>query len=311
MMKKGIASFKTRRVISAALACMALLVSTNNVAHCEQRQELRRSFDLRPGATVSLENISGDITITSWAEPRAEVVAVKTGPAEQLDDVDIAIDAQPSRLGIRTIYPERGSSQVSVSFSLKVPRRVNLDAIKSISGDVEIAEIEGRVVASSVSGSVKVRQVGQEADLNSVSGDANATDVAGNLDANSVSGDVSIVRVNAHIDAGSVSGSITISESNPTGVKASTVSGDIRFHGGLQANGRYEMKSHSGTVEARLPSDSTFALQASTFSGSIDSDFEIQLQGRLEKRSVSGTVGPGGPTLELRSFSGSVRLKVR
>ena len=75
-----------------------LLFSYSAVAHCQERQEIRRSFDLRPGATVSLGNVSGDITITSWGGSQAEMVAVKSGPADQLNQVEISIDAQPSRL---------------------------------------------------------------------------------------------------------------------------------------------------------------------------------------------------------------------
>jgi len=288
---------------------------------------MRRTFELRSGATVSLENVSGDITISSWGESRAEMVAVKSGPAEQLDQVEISIDAQPSRLGIKTIYPKRGDNRVSVSFNLKVPRNVNLDSIKSVSGSIEITDIEGRVVARSVSGSVSARRVGQEVDLDSISGNATVSDAGGrasvhsvsgnveasgvsrDLEAKTVSGDVRVRQVTGYITAESVSGNVGISDSDPSSVKASTISGDIHFGGSLNADGRYDLKSHSGTVKVVLPPNSGFALQASTFSGSIDTDFEVRVQGRVEKRTIAGVVGQGGPTLELRSFSGSILVR--
>jgi DUF4097 and DUF4098 domain-containing protein YvlB len=106
-----------------------------------------------------------------------------------------------------------------------------------------------------------------------------------------------------------VSGDVRILDSNTTSLKASTTSGDVHYSGSLNPNGRYELKSHSGTVEVVLPANSQFAVNASTFSGSIETDFEIKLQGRIERRTISGLVGQGGPTLELRSFSGEVRLR--
>lgn len=314
------------RAIRHCASLVILMLSYSTAAHCQERQELRRTYDLRPGATVALENISGDITISTWGESRAEIVAVKTGPAEQLDLVEVSIDAQPSRLRIKTIYPER-SNKVSVNFNLKVPRNVNLDSIRSISGDIEIGQIEGRVVSRSVSGSVTVKGVGQDADVDSVSGDATVSDVSGrasvhsvsgdvdashvtgDADAKTVSGDVRVRQVNGYIHAESVSGDIRISDSDPTSVKASTTSGDIHFAGSLSAGGRYDMKSHSGTIKVELPPASSFDIQASTFSGSIDTDFEIKVQGPIEKRKMAGVVGQGGPTLELRSFSGSILLR--
>jgi DUF4097 and DUF4098 domain-containing protein YvlB len=182
-------------------------------------------------------------------------------------------------------------------------------------------------VARSVSGSVMARRVGQDADVDSVSGDATASDVGGRASVHSISGDVEassvngdlkaktvsgnarIRQVNGYISAESVSGDIRITDSDPTSIKASTTSGDIHFAGGLSAGGRYDMKSHSGTVKVELPTGSSFDIQASTFSGSIDTDFEIKVQGPIEKRKMAGVVGQGGPTLELRSFSGSILVR--
>jgi DUF4097 and DUF4098 domain-containing protein YvlB len=318
-----------RRCISRfSMATVALLFCFNAVAHCQERQELRRTYELRPGAIVALQNVSGDIAIDSWGQSQVEIVAIKTGPADQLSQVDISIDAQPSRLGIRTIYPERGgNNRVSVSYTLKVPSSVSLDSIQSVSGNIHISNIDGRVVARSVSGDVTAGRVGQDADVDSVSGDAKVSDVGGrasvrsvsgdvdvsnvsnDLEAKSVSGDVVVRQIRGYVSAESVSGDIAISDSDPTNLKASTTSGDIQFSGSLSANGRYELKSHSGTVNVALPSGSGFALQASTFSGQIDTSFEVRVQGPQEKRSLAGVVGQGGPALELRSFSGNILIR--
>jgi DUF4097 and DUF4098 domain-containing protein YvlB len=315
------------RVAGICVGWAILLVSFHTVAHGQERQEIHRSYDLAPGAVVALENISGNITISSWGESRAEVAAVKTGPAEQLNEVEVSIDAQPSRLAIKTIYPHHGNNRVSVSYNLKVPRSVTLDSIQSISGDIQISDIDGRVVANSVSGDVTVGRVGQDLDVNSVSGDATISNVNGRASVHSVSGDVKINDVNGDVEAKSVSGDVVarevrgymtantvsgdirINESSPTSIKASTTSGDIQFNGDLSADGRYNLKSHSGTVRVVLPPHSSFALQASTFSGKVDTDFEIRVQGPIEKRKLAGVVGQGGPTLDLQSFSGSVLLR--
>jgi DUF4097 and DUF4098 domain-containing protein YvlB len=275
-----------------------------------------------------LSNISGDIKIVSWEGTQAEMVAVKTGPDDQLKVVDVAIDAQPSRLDVRTVYPKGGNNRVSVSYDLKVPRNVNLDSINSVSGNMIMADIDGRVVGRTVSGDVQVQRIGQGASLESVSGGVKATDVngrvsmqsvsgsavalniKGDLTAKSVSGGVQINQAAGYIQAESVSGGVTINGGYGSGLKASSVSGEISFEGKLNSNGRYELKSHSGKVTIAVPGDSAFALQASTFSGSIQSDFDIKVRG-LEgnKKTINGTVGSGGATVEASSFSGSVSIR--
>jgi DUF4097 and DUF4098 domain-containing protein YvlB len=307
---------------------LVVMTVCTSIAYAEERQEIRRSFTLNRGATVSLGNISGDIKITSGTGSQVELYAVKTGPAEQMSLVDVTMDAQPSRLSIQTVYPKTsGNNRVSVSYDLKVPRDVNLDSINSVSGDIEISDINGRVVGHTVSGDIRGSRISQDANLESVSGDVHISDaggrttvhsvsgdaiaenIKGDLETKSVSGDVQIRQVQGYVQAESVSGDVSISNSTPTGLTASAVSGDLKFDGRLNPNGRYSLKSHSGSVTMDLPSDSGFALRASTFSGSVNSDFDIKVNGSIEKKTISGVVGSGGPTIELNSFSGSVLVR--
>jgi DUF4097 and DUF4098 domain-containing protein YvlB len=291
-----------------------------------EQEEIRRSFDLNPGATVSIENVSGNITISSWERSEVEMVAIKSGPSDQLKAVEVSINATPSRLKIKVNYPRKSNNNVSVSFNLKVPQNVELDSIRSVSGSIEIMDIGGRTIASSVSGNVEARNVDGETNLESISGKASAmrirdrvsvssvsggvtaSDVDGDAAAKSVSGSVVLGRVQGRIEAESVSGKIAISESNPSDLKASTVSGKIQFDGRLRDDGRYDLKSHSGSVTMNLPADSSFNFQASTFSGSIKSDFSITMNGLKDKKKISGVVGEGGPSVEMSSFSGSIRV---
>jgi hypothetical protein len=317
---------KGRRSLCFFIGFLAFMIAGHTAAHGEEK-EFRRSYTLNPGATVSLANISGDIKISSWGSSQAELTAVKTGPADQLDDVEISIDAQQSRLNIRTVYPKHSNNRVSVRYDLKVPNDVNLDSISSVSGSIDLADIDNRVIARTVSGDIQAAHLGDETSLESVSGDVRVTDtggrtsvksvsgaitaddIKGDLEAKAVSGNIQIRQVQGYIKADNVSGSININDSDPTSLTASTVSGGVRFEGRLNANGRYNLKSHSGTVQISLPSDSNFVLTASTFSGSIDSDFDIKVNSWTQKKTISGVVGSGGPTVEARSFSGSVRIQ--
>lgn len=318
---------RIQRSFSSCIGWLVIMCALGLTVYGQEREEVRRTFSLNPGATVSLANISGNIRITSWEGAQVEMVAIKTGPADQVKDVDISIDAKPSRLSIETEYPKKRNNNVSVSYDLKVPRNVSLDGIGSVSGSIEMMDIDGRVVGRSVSGNVEAQRIGMDASLDSVSGNVKASDVAGrvsassvsgtaeasnvkgDLDAKSVSGNVQITRAGGYIKVESVSGNITIGDSSPANLKASTVSGGIQFDGRLNSNGRYELKSHSGKVTAILPADSGFTLEASTFSGSLKSDFEIKVREINGTKTISGVVSSGGPTLAVSSFSGTVSIR--
>lgn len=306
---------------------LALILACGVLVYGQEREEVRRTFTLNPGATVSLSNISGNITITSWAASHAEMVAVKTGAADKIKEVNISVEAKPSHLNIETDYPKKRNNNVSVSFDLKVPRDVNLDGIISVSGDIKMTDIGGRVVGRSVSGNIDAQRIGKDASLDSVSGDVSAADVAdrasvstvsgnihasnikGDLATKSVSGDIQITGRAGYIKGESVSGNVSINDSFPSSLKVTAVSGDLRFDGKLNASGRYELESHSGSVTVNLPSNSGFTLEASTFSGSIKSDFDIKIRGLNGAKSFKGIVNAGGPTLKLNSFSGTVSIR--
>ena len=310
-----------------AILWMVFILSSGAAAVFAEQEEIRRSFNLDPGATVSVENVSGNIAVSSWEGSEAEIVAIKNGPSNQLKEVEVSFNATPSRLKIKVDYPRQSNNRVSVRFNLKVPRNVELDSIRSVSGNIEIRDIAGRVICRSVSGNVDAQNVDGETNLESVSGKTSAmgirnrvsvssvsggvtaSEVDGDTAAKSVSGSVVLGRIQGRIDAESVSGGIEINESNPSGLKASTVSGGIQFDGRLKDGGRYDIKSHSGSATISLPADSSFNFQASTFSGSIHSDFSITMNGAMDKKKISGVVGEGGPSVEMSSFSGSIRIR--
>ena len=273
-------------------------------AYGEDRQEMRRSFTVNPGASITLKNISGNITISSWDGSQVEMIAVKTGDAGDFDKVEISIDARASRLDIKSDYPRRGNANVSVQYDLKVPRNVVLDSIESVSGSIEITGIDGRVTAQTVSGAISASLINRDVELRSVSGRIHVSDIAGRSLIKTVSGRILIDN----------------SLSSETNLIAEAVSGGVQFNGRLNPDGRYTINSMSGAIVLNLPAGSNFVVNASTFSGSIKSDFDISDSATRENESarnrkdaprtaLMGVVGSGGPTVTLKTFSGTIRIQ--
>ncbi len=118
-------------------------------------------------------------------------------------------------MGVR--YPKECNCDASIRFEVRVPRSVsyNFDGFSSVSGDVDVSGVTGRLRASSVSGDVKVKNVSGSANVNSVSGDVEVEvdrlDGSDDMKFSSVSGDVVVKmpsNLDADVDISSMSGSI-------------------------------------------------------------------------------------------------------
>ena len=167
----------------------------------------------------------------------------------------------------------------------------------------------------SVSGAIRVANGGRVAAAKSISGSVEVTETEsdGMLEASSASGMIALRRVKARsIDAGSISGSVVLEDVEAARVEAQTVSGSVRFQGPLVRSGRYELNSHSGSINVALTGAPGFELEAQSFSGSVHSDFPIDTGATRDRsRSLRGVYGDGSAVLEITTFSGSIVINKR
>jgi len=74
----------------------------------------------------------------------------------------------------------------------------------------------------------------------------------------------------------------------------------------------WQVRTGSGNVEIRLPSQSAFNLEAMTSSGdvTVGDPVEMVVQGNLERahRSIKGKVRGGGPLVSVHTGSGDVHI---
>lgn len=204
--------------IGAAL----LAVAMTSVADVKETEEM--SFDVNPGARISLENVNGDISVTGGAGSQVKVIAhKKADEQEYLDKLKIVVDASPDYIRIETRHPDREGGWFnwghdgggSVSFELVVPDEVDLDGIETINGDVTIRAVTGQVKASTVNGGLDVADLVADVSLETVNGNITATfDSLGadqRVDADAVNGKI-VLRLpadaSARVTAETVNGSI-------------------------------------------------------------------------------------------------------
>lgn len=226
---------RTATRLGALLGTVCALLAFAMGAHASDRsvtEEFHQTYALSAEGRIELDNINGDVHISSWDRNEVKVDAVKyAGTKERLDEAKIEIDSGKDYLSIRTKYPDRDQSwnwgshnnPAGVEYTLTVPRNARLDEINLINGKLDIKGVNGEVRASCINGKLEARDLAGRAHLSTVNGrlEAQFDQLAGNyVELNSVNGSVEL----------------TIPSDSKAELEASTVSGGIDNDFGLHVN---------------------------------------------------------------------------
>ena len=294
----------------------------------EQTERFSQTYKVSGDGMLDLQNIAGDVRVTSARGNEIRVDATKrvrsrdeNQTRRMLADLRVEVNHVGNRVEVRTIYPRSSGRNISASvdYVITVPAGAIVN-LKTISGDITVADIKGEVRAETVSGSVDVSATPNLASAKTISGDVRARGITttGTLTLGTVSGSVIASSLEARaIEAGTVSGTVQLTNVRADRVQAKSMSGDIDFDARLSKGGRYEFNAHSGNVRVILTQPSGFELDASSFSGSIRSDFPVTLRSTAgtnndgnrrgpRNTAIRGTFGDASAVLSVRSFSGNV-----
>ena len=314
-------------------ACIAALALCAAVIASAQTEELVRTIPMEAGGQFTLSNISGDITIAGADDNALTLRVTKRlvdpeGVSEAmardwLDRVEIEIRERGGRVAVEAEYLRRGLARrladfirggraaVAVDYDVTVPRGIAV-AIESISGSVTVEGVDGETSIETVSGDVRLASLPQLTEVEMVSGDLRMTDVGSDdeLSAEAVSGRITIDGVRApRLDVSTVSGTLALTRVEARRVDVETVSGPVTFDGALDADGRYEFESHSGSIRVRVPAGTGFDLEAQSFSGALELNAPITVTVNQGNRTVELTTGRTITTFSTRGPEQRDRLQ--
>jgi DUF4097 and DUF4098 domain-containing protein YvlB len=215
-------------------------------------EEFHQTYPMTADGRVELDNINGDVHISSWDRNEVKVDAVKYADTkDRLDEAKIEVDSGKDYLSIRTKYPDHNqtfnwgshNNPASVEYTLTVPRTAHLDEIKLINGGLDVAGMSGEVRASCINGRLEAHDLSGRARLSTINGRLDAR--FNQLEHNSV-------------ELSSVNGSVelTIPSDSKAELEASTVSGGIGNDFGLHVNNHHfvghDLRGELGTGGARI-----------------------------------------------------------
>ena len=166
----------------------------------EARDEIRKNFELSPGARVEVSGINGAVNVETADTKTAEVYILRTGNGpESLNRRKIVIENTSNSLTIRSEKGDVGffdrlfGSNPTERVTLKLPRQVSLMA-KGVNGSVIVGDLDGSVEVTGVNGKVEVGQATGSAEFRGING--NISVALKQLD----KGGVSIRGINGNIE---------------------------------------------------------------------------------------------------------------
>lgn len=246
---------------------------------------------------ISVTNLRGTVIIDGWEKPQVHAIYVIASPRIEVDKENTPSKGQAERVELDThlLNPQLQGQNAQVDYTLDVP----------VGSNLEVRNPQGMVRIERVRGNTWVESVGGEIDI---------IDTSGDIVAHSVGGLIQITRPSGSVEASSVTGNVSLVSPSSDRIRANTTSGKILYQGNMAPAGEYVLSSYNGDISIFCPPSASFDLNARSVRGKLIN--ELQLTRRLHHPSVSsygnalfGTHNQGAATLELTSYSGSIRIE--
>src|SRR5216110_2859849 len=188
----------------------ATLVAAMLVTLAPQRQS-DTTIAVPAGASLSVNNFGGWITVHGWTENRVKVHG-ETG--------------------------RRGGAPSVIDLDITVPQSMELN-LSGTYADITVDGVQGPISAETVNGEVNVRGGKGNITLHSIQGAVTLADASGRIEVNSVNEDVELSNVTGEIKVETTNGEVTLTGIKSSSVDAGTINGDVTYEGTVTDGGSY------------------------------------------------------------------------
>jgi hypothetical protein len=291
---------KRRRVIpyGQGLVLYVLVLSGTLVAADSNRSE--KSFEAAPNARITVTNMTGQILVRGWDKAQLHVVYSVVSPHVEVDTEVIPPNGPADKIHFAThlLDPLVAGKDQTAEYNLDVPMGANLE-IRNPQGSVRIEKFQG-----------------DDTTVESVGGAIFVSDFAGHLFVRSVGGNIEVIRASGRVEAYSITGDLHFVSPATSKLRGSTTSGRILFEGDFPDGGDYSLSDYSGDMEILCLPSASFELFAKTVRGKLENEMPMTIRHRSatpvsSANSFFGTHLTGKATVNLKSFSGTIRIRQR
>jgi len=275
----------------AVLAVAGLLCTGALPAFCEA---IQKSFTTIANPALVLHSHNGTVSVTGWDQEQVEIVGDRAS-----EGMDVLIEGNSEKVTVKTHpkHPNLTRDEARVDLTIHVPRQT-LIRVEAEQGDITIENVEGGVTIEGVSNSVALSQI------------------HGHITARTVDGPIVIRSSDGVVQADSISGDLQFLQVDGAQVTGTTNSGRIRYQGDFGLGGTYKLHSYSSSIDVQASPKASFDVDARSIQGTIENRIPLpppppgisSMAPERTGRSVHGRVNAGKSTVQITSYSGTIRL---
>jgi Toastrack DUF4097 len=275
-------------------------------------QDFHYSYALKPGGRLSVESFNGSVDISGWDQDTVDISGSKYARTPELRDaIKIEIEHSPDSVYIRTVRPSDRRGNMGARYVIKVPRRTQLERVVSSNGAIHAMDVEGGARLKTSNGAVRAENLQGNLDAQTSNSSIEVQNLDGAATLRTSNGRVHADDVRGSLEANTSNSGIHVRLSKPDAgrpIKLGTSNGAIELTVDTLNNNDIRASTSNGGITVHLPANVNANLVADTSNSSINSDFDVQVQGSMSKRHLEGKLGAGGPTIELTTSNGGIRL---
>ncbi len=273
------------------ICCIALFSAAAIAA--DNRKEFK--YTVGSDASINVVNQFGTVTLKPSSGNQVLIVA-----NAHSNKVEADCSQSGNRIDVRTHFLEKANDdEGKIDYEIQVPNGATVSA-QVASGSVRAERLNGDVTLRGDSASLEARDI------------SNA-----HVHAHTVSGPITLANISSgHVEVGTGSGKVTLNNVTGPSVTVNTTSSAIAYDGDFGNGGAYQFSSHSGPIDVSLPSSASVEVKAESVNGSVQNDFPLQKKTHSDftpqaGRSFQGFANSGSSSVQLHSFSGTIRVKKR
>jgi DUF4097 and DUF4098 domain-containing protein YvlB len=279
-----------------ATLAAAVLVA---LGRAPQRQS-DTTFAVPAGASLSVNNFGGGITVHGWSENRVKV----HGETGRRGRVEVSLVG--NTVVIKTGSREGAPSVIDLDITVPMSMALTLNGTYA---DITVDGVQGAISAETVNGEIDVRGGKGIVTLHSIQGGVTLADASGRIEVNSVNEDVVLSNITGEIKVETTNGEVSLTGIKSSSVDAGTINGDVLYEGTVTDGGSYSLGSHNGDITVSIPEAANVTITAATANGDIDASFPLPMTSGVGKHRKTFKLGSGSARMELESFQGDIELR--
>ncbi len=288
------ANFRKTSRRQTTVVTLVMTTCLASAAFAQTKQEYRFTVGTNGNISISVDTQYGAISVRPGSAGQVVVTA-----ALKSDKVEVDRQQNGNRVEIASHLLQGADQRTGqVDYELLIPPDATLN-LRSSTGPLSAERLQGDLTLEGADEGVDIRNVKN-----------------GHVHVQTMRGPITLTDVrNGHVEIASISGDIHLKSVTGPLVQASSGRGKIFYDGDFGSGGDYKFTTHAGDIEALVPADVSAGFRAHSVLGRVQHDFPLQPRhSRFSEevgRSFIGTTGQAASEVELRSFSGRIRLKQR